>query len=365
MQFNPACLGNSPVALPTQQHQQHQQHQHQHNISNIPNIPNISHIPHIPNIPNIPPHIVNNIPTNHQQQQEYVNNLSTIPAFDASPSNAWSNSILNSFPLYGLFNNINNTNLTSSLVAAVAEAQPAPVPSPQDPKKKGSAKRFGGKDDTSPVGEDKSQADEEQRQKRQRRLMKNREAAQQFRHRQKEYIQNLERRVGELNTHVGDSHKHIELLTTENRLLRDQLVYLYNVMKQNLSPSGSPTSPAASPTVFTTIPNMPAPLPVPPQSIGMMDLGMLGFKGYVETFDHGTPASNYGSTPSSVAPSPIGSPITPRMPDMGVLSLSKVDLEDGMGNAALLAQLTARLGKEHDAQTVPELMVKSEGSGNM
>lgn len=162
--------------------------------------------------------------------------------------------------------------------------------------------------------------DDEQKQKRQRRLMKNREAAQQFRQRQKEYIQNLEQRVTELNTHVSDSHKHIEMLTAENRLLRDQLVYLYNVMRQNLSvstpmlapsfpvpPQSVPPSPAVPPTPPPSPcspyvgANTPIPIPTsaltPPQQ--MIDLSSLGFKGY--TLPDGTIAYDvYKVNPNSL-----------------------------------------------------------------
>lgn len=245
---------------------------------------------------------------------EFANNPNPSTAYPDGPpqtGNPWAQqgSVLG-LPVYGIYN--------ASLIP-VPEAVPnqASDNAPAIAKKK-SAKRSPQQKsgdnmvlDESAKAEDRFQGlDEEQKLKRQRRLIKNREAAQQFRQRQKEYIQNLERRVTELNTHVGETHKHIELLTAENRLLRDQLVYLYNVMRQNLSlttpPPLSPTA-ASSPSPFTSamssvppspsIPPTPPPSPISPFPSGvsipatnmsaalssptqMLDLSMLGFKGY-------------------------------------------------------------------------------------
>lgn len=69
-------------------------------------------------------------------------------------------------------------------------------------------------------------SDSDESSKRQRRLVKNREAAQMFRQRQKAYIQNLEKKVNDLNFENQQHRSKVELLTTENRLLADQLNYL-------------------------------------------------------------------------------------------------------------------------------------------
>eukprot|EP01113_Clastostelium_recurvatum_P020426 TRINITY_DN2421_c0_g1_i2.p1 TRINITY_DN2421_c0_g1~~TRINITY_DN2421_c0_g1_i2.p1 ORF type:complete len:381 (+),score=112.70 TRINITY_DN2421_c0_g1_i2:120-1262(+) len=71
--------------------------------------------------------------------------------------------------------------------------------------------------------------------KKQRRLVKNREAAQLFRQRQKEYIVNLERRAAELTQANHEASARVELLASENKLMKEQLVYLRNFMKQAVS----------------------------------------------------------------------------------------------------------------------------------
>lgn len=245
---------------------------------------------------------------------EFANNPNPPTAYPdgpPQPGNPWAqqSSVLG-LPVYGIYN--------ASLIP-VPEAVPnqASDNAPAIAKKKSAKRSPQQKNDNMVIddakAEDKFQGlDEEQKLKRQRRLIKNREAAQQFRQRQKEYIQNLERRVTELNTHVGETHKHIELLTAENRLLRDQLVYLYNVMRQNLSltTTPSPLSPTASSSsafasaMQSSVPPSPSIPPTPPPSpiapfppnmsvpatsamtaalsspSQMIDLSMLGFKGY-------------------------------------------------------------------------------------
>lgn len=195
----------------------------------------------------------------------------------------------------------------------------------------------------------------------------------------------------ELNSHVGETHKHIELLSTENRLLRDQLVYLYNVMRQNLSLS--PTSPTASPPSFlasAVSASSALPPPAPPTSI---DLGLLGFKGfgvldsvsgYEEMLKNAngtsptmqmmgqspgmTPAPSPSSTPAaspSITPS-MTSPLTPRIPDLAALSIAKgMEMEtcEGMSNPMLIARFGSLIKTDHEAQTVPELAIKNEGGG--
>lgn len=209
--------------------------------------------------------------------------------------------------------------------------------------------------------------------------------------------------MSELTTLVGDSHKHIELLNTENRLLRDQLVYLYNVMRQNLSLTSPTASPSFSnPQTASLITSPPVPTPA-----GIIDLGLLGFKGFGTpdanmSFEDMlknnpnpaplqilvppplTPLTSPGPSPApspSITPSPMVSPmISPRIPDMGNLSLAKgMEIDgivcDGLNNPMLMARYgtyvkagTPGGGGDHNSepQTVPELIIKAEGgSGNM
>eukprot|EP01133_Synstelium_polycarpum_P014172 gene14172-16704_t len=115
--------------------------------------------------------------------------------------------------------------------------------------------------------------EEEKHQKRQRRLVKNREAAQLFRQRQKAYIQDLEKKVSDLTSSNSEFRARVELLGSENKLIREQMGYLRNFITQAVSfsfpkqgGSGSPQTPGSMPQ------GMPSPLPpgiLPP---GMMNL---------------------------------------------------------------------------------------------
>jgi len=71
--------------------------------------------------------------------------------------------------------------------------------------------------------------------KRMKRLAKNREAAQLFRQRQKDYIATLERKANELTSANTEASARVELLSSENKLMREQLVYLRNFMRQAVS----------------------------------------------------------------------------------------------------------------------------------
>jgi type II secretory pathway pseudopilin PulG len=67
---------------------------------------------------------------------------------------------------------------------------------------------------------------EEPTNKRQKRLVKNRQAAQLFRKRQKQYISDLENKVAEVtNKNIALMAK-VDVLVTENQLVKDQLKYL-------------------------------------------------------------------------------------------------------------------------------------------
>jgi hypothetical protein len=305
--------------------------------------------------------------------------------------NGWQN-IITTLPFYGIYNSgLVAVPTTTSTTTDANHLNIQAISAAADPtKKKPTPKRMGGPGDLLPgeKPEDKAQSmDEEQKMKRQRRLLKNREAAQQFRQRQKEYIQNLERKVTELNSHVGETHKHIELLATENRLLRDQLVYLYNVMRQNLTLS--PTSPTASPSFAASI--TASPIPPPPAPPASIDLSLLGFKGYgvmdsTAGYEELLKSANVNATAMQMmgqspavtpAPSPatspaitpsLTSPLTPRIPDLATLSIAKgMEMEscEGMSNPMLIARFGSLIKTDHEAQTVPELAVKTEGAGNM
>lgn len=347
---------------------------------------------------------------------EYMSNPQQTYSDGPPPSNTWSSNVL-SLPVYGIYN--------ASLIP-VPEAPPNQASdttsaakkknakrSPQTPATKGSDNSALDESSVPTKPDDKFQGlDEEQKLKRQRRLIKNREAAQQFRQRQKEYIQNLERRVTELNTHVGETHKHIELLTAENRLLRDQLVYLYNVMRQNLSLStpslatSTPSSPFHTPTgsvpASPSIPATPPPSPCSPYPAGLIpthggipntsgslaaqlsapitqqgcviDLSMLGFKGFnmgdssvsYDLLKMNTPqnpqqgmATVHLGSPPSQSPSahtPATSPSSlSHIPDLGTL---KIDMD----NSLLLSRFSNKSNDPNEAQTVP-VFVKSEGGG--
>lgn len=342
MQFNPACLSSNGTITGQ-------------SINSSPNTP-------------------------QTPQAEYVNN--NVTAYSDCPVPQWPNSVI-SLPVFGIYN--------SSLIAVPEAGAPSNQANNDTAAlaKKKIPKRVtqGGKSGDDAKTDDKNQGlDEEQRLKRQRRLIKNREAAQQFRQRQKEYIQNLERRVGELNTHVGETHKHIELLTAENRLLRDQLVYLYNVMRQNLSL----TTTNAAPSPFASIPNpVPSPTPPPPppaatqqqQLNGLIDLSLLGFKG-LGLMDSNVPfeelmKTNQGMAlmaqmqslpPQSLPPQP--SPPAPQStppPSQSLAGNKGMEIDtscDGMSNPMYITRYgNVKTGEHNEPQTVPDMMVKPEGGG--
>jgi len=73
--------------------------------------------------------------------------------------------------------------------------------------------------------------------KKQKRLAKNREAAQMFRQRQKDYISQLESLATELSVANTEASARVELLTSENKLMKEQLGYLRSFMKQAVSVS--------------------------------------------------------------------------------------------------------------------------------
>jgi len=126
---------------------------------------------------------------------------------------------------------------------------------------------------------DKDCSDQEETSKRQRRLVKNREAAQLFRQRQKAYIQNLEKKVNDLNFENQQHRSKVELLTTENRLLADQLTYLRSFISGVISiafPNGQPHNLAAMlPPFDVPNPRMPD-IPRPNTSISSDSHPLIG-----------------------------------------------------------------------------------------
>eukprot|EP01117_Protostelium_nocturnum_P006369 TRINITY_DN22_c1_g1_i1.p1 TRINITY_DN22_c1_g1~~TRINITY_DN22_c1_g1_i1.p1 ORF type:complete len:196 (+),score=86.83 TRINITY_DN22_c1_g1_i1:882-1469(+) len=71
--------------------------------------------------------------------------------------------------------------------------------------------------------------------KRALRLAKNREAAHQFRQRQKQYLSELESKVSELTNENAHNKATLELLRSENQLIREQLNYLRTFISQAVS----------------------------------------------------------------------------------------------------------------------------------
>jgi len=96
-----------------------------------------------------------------------------------------------------------------------------------------------GSEPVSPNGEDNNaegdNAQDPKKMKKQKRLVKNREAAQLFRQRQKEYISNLEAKAAELTSANAVVNARLELLAAENKIMKEQLLYLRTFMKQAIS----------------------------------------------------------------------------------------------------------------------------------
>jgi len=88
--------------------------------------------------------------------------------------------------------------------------------------------------------------------KKKRRQEKNREAAQLFRQRQKAKVHELERSVDELTCNNSEYRMKMEILVFENKILKDQLFYLKNLVSSGI--------------LITSVPNIPSfpPMPVMP-----------------------------------------------------------------------------------------------------
>jgi hypothetical protein len=71
--------------------------------------------------------------------------------------------------------------------------------------------------------------------KREKRLEKNREAAQLFRQRQKAYIEDLEKKVNKVETENAQNLTKVELLKSENKIIKQQLEYLRKFISDAIS----------------------------------------------------------------------------------------------------------------------------------
>lgn len=129
--------------------------------------------------------------------------------------------------------------------------------------------------------------EEERNMKRQRRLVKNREAAQLFRQRQKAYIQDLEKKVSDLSATNNEFRARVELLNSENKLIKEQLLYLRNFITQAVSFSfpKSPNSEDGGSSPANLLGPLPPGLTLPPEILGAMSnmphmaLGLMGAMG--------------------------------------------------------------------------------------
>jgi len=141
--------------------------------------------------------------------------------------------------------------------------------------------------------------DDEKAAKKQRRLLKNREAAAQFRHRQKAYMQKLEKHAEDLHTSNSQVQAKIELLASENKLMKEQLGYLRNFMKNAVSLS-IPTPPSLPPdSLVEASPDLTKVAPIPELFPPLLDID-----------DNANPNQNSTVVPSvdsgnSVVPNPV------------------------------------------------------------
>lgn len=196
--------------------------------------------------------------------------------------------------------------------------------------------------------------EEERNMKRQRRLVKNREAAQLFRQRQKAYIQDLEKKVADLSATNNDFRARVELLNSENKLIKEQLLYLRNFITQAVSFS-FPKSPgeegsAASPSAL--LGPLPPGLTLPPEILGAMGnmpnmaLGLMGAMGSAGAIPGLTLPPNFaeafalpGASPQQVPiPSPQAARPTqsPQPPHMEAHSIKLAAKPHNIGSAALI-----------------------------
>ncbi|PRP74471.1 hypothetical protein PROFUN_06600 [Planoprotostelium fungivorum] len=124
------------------------------------------------------------------------------------------------------------------------------------------------------------------------RLEKNREAAHQFRQRQKAYLLELESKVSSLTTENAENKAKVELLRSENQLIREQLNYLrafitqavsFSLPFQNNTGGAAPTLPPLPPGL-----TLPPGLPVLPPNFNISQLNNLpGFSAnFLQEYRH-------------------------------------------------------------------------------
>lgn len=162
--------------------------------------------------------------------------------------------------------------------------------------------------------------EEERNMKRQRRLVKNREAAQLFRQRQKAYIQDLEKKVADLSSTNNEFRARVELLNSENKLIKEQLLYLRNFITQAVSFSfpKSPSEDGSTSSPGSLLGPLPAGLTLPPEILGAMGnmpgmaLGLMGALGPIPGLP-GVPnfAEALAALPQVPSSSPVSTPSTP------------------------------------------------------
>lgn len=208
--------------------------------------------------------------------------------------------------------------------------------------------------------------EEERNMKRQRRLVKNREAAQLFRQRQKAYIQDLEKKVADLSATNNDFRARVELLNSENKLIKEQLLYLRNFITQAVSFS-FPKSPGSEDGSATSPSSLLGPLPpgltLPPEILGAMGnmpnmaLGLMGAMGSAGAIP-GLPINfadvfNLPQSPQQVpipspqAARPSQSPLMPP-PHMEAHSIKLHAKQANMGSAALIPPPNKPLNTSHN-----------------
>lgn len=193
--------------------------------------------------------------------------------------------------------------------------------------------------------------------KRQRRLVKNREAAQLFRQRQKAYIQDLEKKVSDLSATNNDFRARVELLNSENKLIKEQLLYLRNFITQAVSFSfpKSPGSEDVSASPNSLLGPMPAGLTLPPEILGAMSnmphmaLGLMGAMGPGCTIPGLSLPPNFAET-FSMSSLPTASPQqspSPSQPHMETNSI-KLGSPVASGSAVLIPPPTKPLNSSHN-----------------